>query len=60
MNYLELIKKHAQEIKDLRANCSHDPSKLVFSYDWSVVGRGSGTPSIRIVCPCCGPPHSFY
>jgi len=54
MNYFQLIKKHERELSDHRDNCSHDPSKLIIRYDWSVVGRGSGTPSIHIVCPHCG------
>lgn len=49
-----LIKKHQKDLTDLRYNCSHDPSKLVFKYDWNVVGRGSSTPSIHISCPNCG------
>jgi len=51
---IELEKRHMEEIDSLRARCPHRPKWIKIHQDSSVVGLGSSTPSVHVVCQNCG------
>lgn len=52
--YLELKEKHWKELEELRKICKHDVKHIKIYFDHSVVGRGSASPSVHIICRNCG------
>lgn len=51
---LDMMNRHYEEIKALRARCQHRERDIKISKDPSCVGMGSAYPASHVVCHNCG------
>jgi len=52
--FLEMRKRHLEELNSLRKRCKHPKKDIKISFDGSQIGLGCRFPSVHVICKNCG------